>query len=64
MNFEVEIEETLSKIIRIEAISERAAYEKIKNDYRQCNIVLDSNDYVSTKFIVKPINANESESAS
>ena len=47
--YKVEITETLSRIIDIEAENEKDAVSKIKDLYRKEEIVLDSNDYLDTK---------------
>lgn len=47
--YQVEINETLSRIIEAEAENENDAVSKIKDLYRQEKIVLDSNDYLDTK---------------
>ncbi len=49
--FKIEVKETLSRIIEIEAISEDEAYFKVKEMYRNEEIVLDENDFVETDFI-------------
>ena len=43
------INETLSRIIEVEAENENDAVSKIKGLYRKEEIVLDSNDYLDTK---------------
>ena len=47
--YQVEIDETLSRIIEVEAENENDAVSKIKDLYRQEKIVLDSNDYLDTE---------------
>ena len=47
--YKVEIIETLSRIIEVEAENEDSALNKIKGLYKQEKIVLDSNDYLDTK---------------
>ena len=47
--YKIEIKETLSKIIEIEASSSQEAIDKVKEMYRAEVIVLDSDDYVSTE---------------
>jgi len=49
--FEIEIKETLSRIIKIKAISENEAFSKVKKMYRDEDIVLDDSDFVETEFI-------------
>lgn len=52
MKYKVEIKETLSKIIEIEAKNEEEAIRKIREQYEKQEIVLDSSDYVDTEFNV------------
>ena len=47
--YQVEINETLSRIIEVEAENENDAVSKIKDLYRKEEIVLDSDDYLDTK---------------
>ena len=47
--YQVEINETLSRIIEVEAENENDAVSKIKDLYRKEEIVLDSNNYLDTK---------------
>lgn len=47
--YQVEINETLSRMIEIEAENEKDAVNKIKDLYKKEEIVLDSNDYLDTK---------------
>jgi len=49
--FKIEVKETLSRIIEIEANSMDEAYSKVREMYRNEEIVLDENDYVDTDFI-------------
>lgn len=48
----VEITETLQKQITITASSREEAEQKVKEKYRNEEIVLDENDYVDTVFTV------------
>ena len=48
----VEITETLQKQITITASSREEAEQKVKEKYRNEEIVLDDNDYVDTVFTV------------
>ena len=48
----MEITETLQKQITITASSREEAEQKVKEKYRNEEIVLDENDYVDTVFIV------------
>jgi translation initiation factor IF-1 len=47
--FKIEIQEFLSRIIEIEANSNEEAIAKIKEMYRKEEIVLGSEDYVTTE---------------
>ena len=49
MNYKVEVKETLSRIIDIEAESESEAIIKAKSKYKKQEIVLDSSDYIDTE---------------
>ena len=46
MNYIVEIEEILRREIRIDAESESEAELKAIKQYRDCEVVLDVNDYI------------------
>lgn len=48
MTYNYEITETLQRQIYIEAESEEEAFHKISEQYRNCDIVLDSQYYVDT----------------
>ena len=43
----VSVTETLNKIVSVDAESEKEAVKKIQNAYDNCNIVLDSNNFVN-----------------
>jgi len=47
--FEFEVKELLSRIIEVEAETENDAYLKVKEMYKNEEIVLDSSDYVDTE---------------
>ncbi|MBK9246969.1 MAG: DpnD/PcfM family protein [Ignavibacteria bacterium] len=49
--FKIEVIETLSRTIEIEANSMDEAYSKVREMYRDEEIVLDSDDYIDTEFI-------------
>jgi hypothetical protein len=51
--FRVEITETLSRTIETEAESEDDAVEKVRQMYRNCDIILDDSDYIETEIRVK-----------
>ena len=49
--FEIEIKETLSRIIEVKANTEDEAFKIIRQQYNDEEIVLDSSDYVDTEYI-------------
>jgi uncharacterized membrane protein len=49
--FKIEVKETLSRIIEIEANSADEAFSKIQDLYTKEEIVLDADDYVETEFL-------------
>jgi hypothetical protein len=49
--FKIEVKETLSRIIEIDANSANEAFLKIQNLYNNEEIVLDADDYVETEFL-------------
>jgi hypothetical protein len=51
--YKVEIKETLSRTVETEAESEDAAVEKVRQMYRNYDIILDASDYVETEISVK-----------
>lgn len=50
MEYEVEVIETLKRQKVIEADSLEQALEKIQNEYKNCNIILNENDFVDVEF--------------
>jgi len=50
--FPVEITETLSRVMRMEAATPDEAVDKVKTLYRKEVVVLDSSDYIDTDFRV------------
>lgn len=50
--FHIEIVETLSQIVKIVAEDEQTALVKAQEIYRNEELVLDSDDYIDTKFNV------------
>lgn len=46
MKYEVRISEELARTIEVEAENENEAYDKAHDMYRNCEVVLDSNDFV------------------
>ena len=51
MKYTVSIGETLRRDGEIEAETEEEAMEEVMNQYRRCDIVLNSEDYVCTTFM-------------
>jgi len=49
--FKIEVKETLSRIIAMEANSEEEAFSKIQDLYKKGEIILDAEDCVETEFI-------------
>lgn len=49
--FKIEVKETLSRIIEVQASSEDEALSKIQDLYKKEKIVLDADDYVETEFL-------------
>ena len=49
--FKIEVKETLSRVIEIEANSADEAFSKIQDLYKKEEIVLDADDYVETEFL-------------
>jgi flagellar biosynthesis regulator FlbT len=50
MIYNVEITETLQRIVKVSASDEREAVKLVRKQYRNEDIVLDSNDYIDTEF--------------
>lgn len=55
MLYEVTIREILSRTYTVDAKSRLDALDQIRAQYNNCEIVLDSNDHVSTDYFIKPI---------
>jgi len=51
--YRIEITETLSHTVEMEADSEADAIDKVRQMYRNCEIILDASDYVETEISVK-----------
>ena len=51
--YRIEIKEVLSQIVEMEADEEKDAVEKVRQMYRNCEIVLDSSDYTETNISIK-----------
>lgn len=49
--FKIEIKETLSRILEIKAVDTEDALQKIQQQYKNEDIVLDASDFVETEFI-------------
>ena len=64
--FQIEISETLSRIVSVDANDIDEAIQKVREQYYQSDIVLDSEDFISVDFneidnsIVQPQSALES----
>ena len=52
MNYKVEIKETLSRIIDIEADNEEGAMREAKKQYMNEDVVLNAEDYIDTEFSI------------
>lgn len=48
--FEVEVKETLSRIVIVLAYSELDAMERVREHYRSGKLVLDADDYAGVRF--------------
>ena len=51
--YRVEVTETLSRIVEVDANSLLEALQTARARYQSCQIVLDASDYVKTEFCVK-----------
>ena len=51
--YTVEITETLSRIIEIDADSEELAVEQVRLMYQNCDIIMEASDYIETEISVK-----------
>ena len=51
--YRIEITETLSRTIETDAESEEVAVEKVRQLYRNGDIILDASDYIETEISVK-----------
>lgn len=49
--FKIEVKETHSRIIEVEADSIESAFSLVQDKYKEEVIVLDANDYVETEFL-------------
>lgn len=50
MEYEVEVIETLKRQKVVEAVSLDEALEKLQYEYKNCNIILNENDFVEVEF--------------
>ena len=53
MKYSIEVTEVLSRLVEVEAVDEGEAIERVRQMYRECEIVLDDSDYMETEFSVK-----------
>lgn len=53
MKYRIEITETLSRTVDVEAENEEVALEKVRQMYRNSAIILDASDYLETEISVK-----------
>jgi len=53
------IQETLARTVQVEADSREDAEDAVRKSYRNCDIVLDSGDYVETEFLVERVSYPE-----
>ena len=51
--YSIEVLEILSRIVEVEASDAKEAIEKVRQEYRKCEIVLDDSDYKITEISVK-----------
>lgn len=50
MEYEVEVVETLKREMKIEADSLDEALEILQDEYKNCNIILNENDFIDVEF--------------
>lgn len=50
MKYYINIKETLERTVAVEADSLDNAYEKVEAAYKDCDIVLDADDFVGVEF--------------
>ena len=51
--YRIEVTEVLSRIVETDAENEDDAVKMVRQMYRNCELVLDSSDYVETEISVK-----------
>ena len=52
MKYRVEITETLTRMVEVEADSKEDAESKVNDQYQNCEIVLNADDFVAVDFEV------------
>ena len=57
--YEIEVRETLSRVVEVTAKSKEEAISKVEYMYRNCEIVLDAEDYVGVEYMNVKEKANE-----
>lgn len=55
MKYVVEIKETLSKVVEVEAESKDKALEDVQSSYNNCEIVLDWGDFKGVDFEIEEV---------
>ena len=58
--YRIEVTEVLSRIVETDADNEEDAVEMVRQMYRNCELVLDSSDYVETEISVKDEKSGQS----
>lgn len=53
MKYRVAIIETLSKVVEVDADSEEEAFKDVWQSYNNCEIVLDSGDFINVDFEIE-----------
>ena len=51
--YSIEVMEILSRVVDVEAVDENDAIERVRQMYRNCQIVLDDSDYKEKEISVK-----------
>lgn len=52
MRYKIEVTEVLQRLVLVSAEDSNQAIEKVERMYAECELVLDSNDHISTKVSV------------
>ena len=55
----VTVEETLSRTVKVKADNLDEAYRKVKDAYRECEIVLDADDFVDAEITARKVTDEE-----